>query len=248
MQLKWAMAIELTGLAVVIGCSLLNPPFASTVTGSVTSVQWGASGQLCSCDYLIEVEGQDFPFRGPTRPAGPGPYGGETVEVAYLDTTTGWDVLSITSGPETAGSVTYVTPDGDMFAAARLTTYAGFAGLIAGLVLTVLGMTFFIRWGRGRGAPLGATSGALAPISLVGGVPVVLLFSSVSAPISTLVLASPVWLVSAVAALIFGIASLRRHETPASLAKYALAVTGVVSGVLIIWWIAFAVHLASTIS
>jgi len=89
MTIKKAVVIQWSGVGIAFVCSLVTPPFASTVSGVTGEVQWvRTTGEGCACEY-VEVANRFFYFSGPTSPAGPGPSSGDTAEVTYLNVSTG---------------------------------------------------------------------------------------------------------------------------------------------------------------
>jgi hypothetical protein len=231
------MAIELIGIAILVGCTLTELPLVSNVTGTPTEVNWGdPNTSVCGCDaYSLQVGDKYFDLDGPPRPAGPRPYGGQTVEVDYLDLASGVEALSVTVGPGLPESVTYTTSAGQRFADHRAVANASLVGLIAGLLLAVFGAAFVVRAVRRIGAPHGAVSAMLAPLSALGVIPLVGFNGLVPALTITTQISGLVWLVSGLAAIEIGLTASR--ERPSVYSSYSLAVVSVLGGIWIVWWI-----------
>lgn len=237
MKFKWAMAIELAGIALVLGCSFVELPLVSRVTGIPYDINWGdPNASTCACDaYAVNVGNKSFDLHSPPSPAAPGPYGGQTVEVDYLDLAAGAEVLSVIAGPGLRDSVTYLTPTGAQFYRDQSLHSAGLAGLLAGLLLTGVGAAFVIRAVRRRGAPTGAVAAGLAPISVLGVIPLAGDWLGAPALAITAQAAALVWIVAAPIALVAGIAG--RQEKPPEFARRALVFVSVTNGIWIVWWI-----------
>lgn len=233
MDFARSMAIELAGIALMFGCSFVELPLTSSATGTASEIDWGnAQTSICGCDsYRILVDDTYFDFDGPTKPAGPPPYGGQTVQVEYLDLTFGEEVLAVTAGPGLPGSVTYVTPAGQRFASHKAVSAAALAGLLLGLVLTVVGAVLVVRTIRRLGAVHGAVSTMLAPLSVLGIMP----FLATNGPMRGLTIFIPISaLVGIVSTLIVigtGIAGFR--EQPSGFSRYPLALVSMLTVVLI---------------
>jgi len=248
MNLKWALGLELTGVAVAIGCSLAELPLVSSQAGEITNIVWGRHYSPGDLDHYVLL---DIPtpgianptqwyvyFNGTTDPAGPGPYLGQTVEVDYVPLAAGDDVLSVTAGPGLPDSVTYVTIAGKQFQRDQPRHYAALAGLSAGLLLTVAGAALVVRHVWRIGPRFGAVSTMLAPISLFGViVPLVFSGSFFAALDVTVGVAALIGFGSALVAI--PVAIVGTFERPRAFASYPLALVGAFAVVSVVWFINF---------
>ena len=232
-----ALSIELVGVVLLTVCSQVDPPFTSSREGRVTHVTWGTNCSGCSEDY-VEVDGRVFRLDG-TQPAGPGPYGGETVLVTYQDVTQGWSVLSVTTSPGLPGSVTYTTSNYRAYVEyGWWLGYLAIAGLVAGALLALPGAIMLVLIGRRARTAASALGVAFAPVCLLGGVPLLLPFASWSdgaaiTPFITTVLR----LLSALGLAASAITSRALHERLTVLSRRAMVGGGVVNALWAVCWI-----------
>jgi len=238
MTIKKAVVIQWSGVGIAFVCSLVTPPFASTVSGVTGEVQWvRTTGEGCACQY-VEVANRFFYFSGPTSPAGPGPSSGDTAEVTYFNVSTGpgTDVLSITVDPGLPGRITYTTPDGESFQKNRPIHYIALTGLVLGTVGLVIGSLLVFLAVAKVGWRTSAIGIAVAPLTILGASP--LLVYSADLPTLALIgqVLTIVWLVSAALAIACGISGWRRNKQD-SFARSAVGIAGMVSSVNVLWWI-----------
>jgi hypothetical protein len=238
MTIKKAVVIQLSGVGIGLVCSLVNLPFASTVSGTTGEVQWvRTTGEGCACQY-VEVANRFFYFSGPTSPAGPGPSSGDMAEVTYLNVSSGpgTDLLSITVSPGAPGSVTYTTPDGDSFQKNQPLHYMGLTGLIVGIVGLVIGSVLVFSAVDRVGSRTTALGIAVAPLTVLGLSPLLAYSADLPTMAVTGQVLTVVWLLSATLAITCGISGWRRNKQD-SFARSAVGIAGVVSSVNVLWWI-----------
>jgi hypothetical protein len=223
-----ALTLELAGLAALIASSFVDLPLVTDRVGQAARVQWGPGAPVpaestdCGC-YLIEVDTPDayiFQFAGPVMPAGPGPGGGDRVDVAYLETARGWVILSVTTHPGYPDSVTYTTPDYDRYQSRLPFAYAALAGLLVGSVLLVTGAVILVL--AVRDARAGAVSAALGIASFLGLAPILGGSLGVGGSGPVFELLSVASLGAVLGAVVAGMVSRSRHEKPARFAGFGL--------------------------
>lgn len=224
--------LGLFGMA-VFGLSLfVEPPFTSSFTKPVESFELACCGssqyQLVLCDDYCK----SFILRKPIRPDFPVLKNGDLVSVTYQDLTRGRIVLFLTKAPGTSTSSTYTTLDYDQYRHNLVLSWLALAGITAGALAMGTAVLLCRIAGRKRKFASGATSAAIAPLTLFGGLfylPVALEAYYVAALIGVL---------AALAAPIIGRNSLAAGEAPRAYAKFgiwtALTVSAVWLGIFLI--------------
>ncbi len=199
---------------VVFGLSLLvEPPFTSTFTKPVEGFESACCGstdyRLVFCDDYCK----SFILRGPIRPDFP--------------------VVRTTST-----SVTYTTLDYDQYRRYLVFSWLALAGIATGAVAVGTAVLLCRIAGRKRGFANGATSAAIAPLTLLGGLfylPVALQAYYIAALIGVL---------AAIAAPVIGLNSLAAGEFPRVYAKFGIWTAITVSAV---WLGTFLILLAKNV-
>jgi hypothetical protein len=219
-----ALLIELAAVGVVMLCCFVDPPLTSSVEGPVTFVD----------SVEIEVAGKPIDYLD--QPVVPPD--GVPIRVEYLDHLWGRVVLSVTVAPSTPGSTTYTTRAGQRFHQWLWLSFLALTGLVAGLVAALLAAVRVFALGREQGAPTGGLTGALAPFSLLGGVP--LLAFTFSLPGSNLVIAATavIWVLAAAGALFTGALPRLPGEVHVAVGRLGLTFVAFTSALWILGWIA----------
>ena len=224
---------------VVFGLSLLvEPPFTSTFTKPVEGFESACCGstdyRLVFCDDYCK----SFILRGPIRPDFPVVRTGDLVSVTYQDLPRGRIVLFFTMAPGTSTSVTYTTLDYDQYRRYLVFSWLALAGIATGAVAMGTAVLLCRIAGRKRGFANGATSAAIAPLTLLGGLfylPVALQAYYIAALIGVL---------AAIAAPVIGLNSLAAGEFPRVYAKFGIWTAITVSAV---WLGTFLILLAKNV-
>jgi len=239
-QLSAAAVLGLVGLAVLSVCLFMEPPFTTTVNGPVMDF-----GQACdTCDYFLAV-GQEgaytsFSLIAPIKPDVPPLSEGQSVRVTYQDLYRGQVVLTVTTAPGTSSSVTYTTLAYDRYQKNLALSRLAMVGILLGGIATAFGVAWFAVAARRQGFARGATSAALAPLTLLGGLSFVEVGLTAYVPAVILI-----WLIAAIAATVLGRSSLKLKESPRGYATFGITTSATVSAVWVIVFAAGVIHAAS---
>jgi hypothetical protein len=240
-RLSAAAVLGLLGLAILSISLFVEPPFTSTVNGPVLDFVHACD----TCDYSLDV-GQEgaytsFMLIAPIKPDVPQLLVGQSVGVTYQDLYRGQVVLSVTTAPGTSSSVTYTTLDYDRYQKNFALAWLAMAGILLGGIATAIGVAWFAVAARRRGFARGATSAALAPLTLLGGLAFVEVGLTAYVPAVILI-----WLIAAIAATVLGRSSFSLKESPRGYATFGITTSVTVSAVWVIVLVAGVIHAASS--
>ncbi|HXN92061.1 MAG TPA: hypothetical protein VN906_11320 [Candidatus Sulfotelmatobacter sp.] len=221
--MQTAFLIELGAVVLVMICCFVDPPLTSSVEGPVT--------YLNSAE--IEVAGKSIEYLD--QPVDPPD--GVQVRVEYLDHLSERVVLSVTVAPGTPGSTTYMTHAGQRFHQWLWLSYLALIGLVAGLGVALVSAVRLYGMARQQGAPTDGLTAALAPFTMLGGVP--LLANNFGLPGSQLVILAclAVWVLAAVGALFTRALPLRPGEVHVAVGRRGLVLVALISAIWILGWI-----------
>jgi hypothetical protein len=233
-----AALLGLLGMTVFVPSLLVDPPFTSTFTKPVEGIDSACCGssdyQLVVCnDYCMS-----FILRGPIRPDFPVVNSGDVVSVTYQDLARGRIVLFFTKAPGTSTSVTYTTLDYDQYRRNLAFSWLALAGIAAGALVMGAAVLLFRIAGRRREFASGATSAAIAPLTLLGG----LFYLPLT--LQAYYITPLIGVVAAIAAPVIGLNSLAAGERPRVYAKFGIWTAVTVSAV---WLGSFLIVLAKNV-
>jgi len=237
-EIARAALLGLLGMAVFVLSFLVEPPFTSTLTKPVDGFE---SACCVSSDYQLVLcydYCKSFIVRAPIRPDSPVLKTGDLVSVTYQDLSRGRIVLFFTKAPGTSTSLTYTTLDYDQYRRNLVLSWLALAGIAAGAVAMGTAVLLCRNAGRKREFGSGATSAAIAPLTLLGG----LFYLPVA--LQAYYVAALIGVVAAIAAPVIGQNSLAAGELPRAYAKFGIWTAVIVSAV---WLGAFLILLAKNV-